>query len=198
MTPLPGYRPPEPLLPRAKKALAASALLTLGAGMAYADPPRAKANPPQPVQTAPQAQAHTITQAAVRSGVLACAGRIDQIANFLTTNSQSGAFLFVPGAQQDRQVFSTSLEIASPNAPLAYASASFAPNQANGCGALYETVVFWPARCEEVAAKQFAALKPAGKLGQQTTVLVLGPSSRVFLMPAADRGCVVIKKEVVM
>lgn len=196
MTSLPGYRAPEPLLPRAKKALAASALLVLGAGMAYADPPRAKANPPQPVQAAPQA--HTITQAAVRSGVLACAGRIDQVASFLTTNSQSGAFLFVPGTQQDRQVFSTSLEIASPNAPLAYASASFAPNQANGCGALYETVVFWPVRCEEVAAKQFAALTPAGKLGQQTTVLVLGPSARVFLMPAADRGCVVIKKEVIM
>lgn len=163
-----------------------------------AEPPKAKAKPQQPTQAASQpSQSHPVTQAAVRSGVLACAGRIDQVANFLTAGSQSGAFLFVPNGQQDRQVFSTSMEIASPNAPLAYASASFAPNQANGCGALYETVVFWPASCEEVAAKQYASLKAGAKLGKRTTVLVLGPSSRVFLMPAADRGCISIKKEIV-
>lgn len=139
---------------------------------------------------------HPITQAAVRAGVLSCSARINQVASFLTANSQSGAFLFTPGAQSDQRLFSTSLEVSGPNAPPAYASASFAPNQANGCGALYETVAYWPNGCDKVAAQQFAGLKDGGKLGNRTQVLVLGPSSRVFLMPAGS-GCVSIKKEVI-
>lgn len=139
---------------------------------------------------------NSITQAAVNAGALACAGRINQITNFLTAGSQSGAFLFAPPAPADQRLASVSIDVNNKDVPVAYASASFAPNQSNGCGAVYETVVFWPARCDAVAGKQYAGARATARLGQQITVLDIGPSARVFLMPAGDKGCVAIKKEV--
>jgi hypothetical protein len=171
--------------------LVAASVLGIQAWAAEGTEPKPAAAP-----AATPSNTHPITQAAVKAGVLACAARVNQVANFLTANSQSGAFLFTPGAQPDQRLFSTSLEVSSPNTPPAYASASFAPNQANGCAALYETVSYWPSACDKVAAQQFAGLKDGGKLGTRTQLLVLGPSSRVFLMPAGT-GCVSIKKEVI-
>lgn len=153
-------------------------------------------SPPLPAAPAPAANpsVNSVTQAAVQGGVLTCAGRINQVASFLTAGSQSSAYLFTSAREPDQRIFSTSLEISGPGAPVAYASASFAPNQANGCGALYETVTYWPLRCEEVGARQFTGLQASARLGSTLTVLQSG-TVRVFLMPA-DKGCVAIKKEI--
>ena len=82
------------------------------------------------------------------------------------------------------------------NGGVAYISASFAPNQANGCGATYDAVVYWPEKCEAVAGKQFAVFKKIGVLKSEITVLDGGPTTKVFLMQAGS-GCLSIKKEVV-
>jgi hypothetical protein len=70
----------------------------------------------------------------------------------------------------------------------AYVSASFAPNQANGCGATYDAVVYWPQKCEAVASRQFASLKRVGLLKSSITVLDGGPATKVFLMSAGSGG----------
>jgi hypothetical protein len=145
---------------------------------------------------APAPAVNEITQAAVKSGVLSCASRVNQVSSFLTTGNKTGVFLFTPADNPDQRVFSASMEVTTPNGQANYASTSFAPNQANGCGALYETVSFEPNRCEEVATKQFPGSVSLGKLGATTIILGIGPSARVFLMPASDKGCIVIKKEV--
>lgn len=157
----------------------------------------------QPVEVAPaqtlgkSAPVSPITQAAVAAGVLSCASRINQVSTFLTGNSQSGAVLFTPPAQPDQRLFSSSLEISGPGEPLVYASSSFAPNQVNGCGALYETVTYWPGNCQDVGARIYGGLKSLGMLGQQTIALDAGPAARIFLMPAGN-GCISIKKEVLL
>lgn len=151
---------------------------------------------PIPARQAAPLVVNGITKAAVNAGVLTCAGRINQVATFLSSGSQSGAFLFIPAVQPDQQLFSASMEISSADIPLTYASMSIAPNQANGCGALYETVAYWPSQCTEVAATQFAGVRQAGRMGQQTAVLEVGTSARIFLLPAGG-GCVSIKKEVI-
>jgi hypothetical protein len=158
-------------------------------------PPKA----PAPAEPAPAAApaANAITQAAVAKGMLACAGRVNQVTDFATGGKPAGVFLFVPPAQPDQRLFSVSIEAGVIDPP-AYVSASFAPNQANGCGAVYEAVAYWPQGCDKVAAKQFAELKRGPVL--QKTIQVLegaGPHSRVFLMPAGG-GCVSIKKEIVL
>ena len=139
-----------------------------------------------------------VTQAAVNAGVLACASRINQVSQFVANGSQMSAFFFAPPGQPDQRMTSFSFELQSPNTPTVYASASFAPNQANGCGAVYEAVVYWPQKCDVVASKQYAEMKKGRAMQKEIIVMEGGAaSSRIFLMPAGS-GCVSIKKEVVL
>ena len=136
-----------------------------------------------------------ITAAVIKAGVKSCKDRINQVSNFLTANTNSGWLLFQPTSQPDRRLISVSMEAATKDVASAYVSESFAPNQANGCAGLYETVVYWEKGCPEVAKKQFAAFKKAGALSKNISILNGGAGVRVFLMPAG-KGCVAIKKEV--
>lgn len=137
-----------------------------------------------------------VTQAAVQQGALTCASRINQVSGFLGFTPQSGALLMMPPNQPDQRLIPLAMEVPADQG-VAYVSATFAPNQANGCGATYDAVVYWPQKCALVAAGQFAGLKPVGQLKASITVLDGGAATKVFLMPAAS-GCVSIKKEVVL
>jgi hypothetical protein len=140
---------------------------------------------------------NNITQATVKAGVLSCSSRINQVANFLTAGTKdSRAFIFLPPNYPDQQLISTSMEIMGKDDSFAYASASFAPNQANGCTGMYETVAYLPQKCTEVAEKNFGTFKKMGLLAKNISVLDGGGSTKVFLMPAGI-GCVSIKKEIV-
>jgi hypothetical protein len=140
---------------------------------------------------------NSITQAAVNAGVLTCTGRINQVANFLSAGSQGvGAIMFLPPNNPDQQMISTSMEIPLKDTSSAYATASFAPDQANGCTGMYETVVYWPQKCTEVAENNFGAFKKIGLLSKNIYVRDDGISTKVFLMPAG-KGCVTIKKELI-
>jgi hypothetical protein len=171
-----------------------------GAGVAQAADKAAKpaAPPPQaPAAQAAQSNVNGITRAAVSNGVLACTSRINQVTNFLTAGVQGvKAVLFIPTKDPDRQMISISMEIPTKEAASAYASASFAPNQANGCGGMYETVVYWPQTCDEVARKNFATFKKIDAFSQNITVLDGGETMKIFLMPAGT-GCISIKKELI-
>ena len=136
-----------------------------------------------------------ITQAVVASGVLACAGRVDQVAKFLTSGAQGNFWLFLPSTARDQHIVSASIEVNTKEVPAAYASADFAPGMANGCGAIYESVAYWPEKCTDVAAKHFAVLPKGKNLGKQILSLDPGGSARIFLMPAGAAGCISIKKE---
>jgi len=160
-----------------------------------ADPASTPVNPP--VAAAPSASgANAVTQAAVQQGALNCVARINQVSNFLGFSPQAGAVLMMPPSQPDQRLIPLAMEVPTEGGS-AYVSATFAPNQANGCGAAYDAVVYWPQKCEAVAAKQFADLKRAGQVKTSIAVLDGGPATKVFLMPAGS-GCVSIKKEVVL
>jgi hypothetical protein len=138
-----------------------------------------------------------ITQAAVRAGALSCANRINQVTNFLIAGTQNARALIFPLTNSsDNQLFSLSMEIPLKDTSSAYASASFSPNEANGCTGMYETVVYWPQKCTEVGEKNFGSFKKGGALSKNITVLNSGESIKIFLMPAGT-GCVSIKKEIV-
>jgi hypothetical protein len=138
---------------------------------------------------------NAITEAAMKAGVKSCKDRINQVSNFLTANTNSGWLLFQPTSQPDQRLISVSMEAATKDVASAYVSESFAPNQANGCAGMYETVVYWEAGCPDVAKKQFTTFKGAGVLSKNISILDGGAGVRVFLMPAG-KGCVAIKKEV--
>lgn len=133
------------------KSRAIAATLTVAAGLWAAPPaktttkaaPAAPKTAPAPAPAAVQAPApgvNSITQAAVKAGVLASAGRINQVMTYLTGNSQSGAYLFMPKTLPDQSIFSVSMEIQNPNATPIYASASFAPLTSGQSGAVYDAI----------------------------------------------------------
>lgn len=151
--------------------------------------------PAQPQQGG-QPQINKITEAVIKGGVSRCANRVNQVTNFLVQQSSGyGAFNFMPPSNPNTQLFSSSLEISSPNQPPAYASATFAPSEA-GCGGMYEVVIYWPGSCNEVFKTQFAGMKQIGAIAKGIPILGGTGNARVFLMPAGT-GCVSIKKEVV-
>lgn len=148
----------------------------------------------QPQAAAPPV--NQITQAVAQAGVSKCLGRINQISNFLTANTQSGAMLFTAPAEADRRLASVSLEVQAPNA-LSYAGATFAPGAgANECSGMYEAVTYWNNTCNDVGSKAFGTFKRANPLRQVIASLEGGPTVRVFLIPAGQ-GCISIKKEMV-
>ncbi len=148
-------------------------------------------------QQPPREQYNSITQSFIGQGATACSAQINQVTNFLGTGGATGAFLFVPPSNPEKSMISSSLEIIGQNNSMAYATVTFAPNQANGCEAIYDAVTWWPQSCAVVANSQFPNQKHDGVLKQNIDVINLGPTTRVFLMPAGSSGCVSIKKEVV-
>lgn len=143
-----------------------------------------------------QSGANTITQTVVQKGVLNCASRIEQVTNFLGYGPQAGVVVIIPPVQSDQRIIPLTMEVNSGSGS-AYVSATFAPNQANGCGAAYDAVIYWPQKCDAVAARQFSGFKKIGALKKEIIVLDGGVATKVFLMPAGA-GCVSIKKEVVL
>lgn len=143
----------------------------------------------------PAAQAaNNITQAAYNAGVRTCAGRINQVTNFLSAGVNAGYMLFLSKTNPDQQMTSVSMEVPINN-NTAYASVSVAPGQSNYCGGMYETIVYWPQNCAVVESKNFSSYKKAGALSKNISVRD-GGAVKVFLMPAGT-GCISIKKEMV-
>lgn len=160
-------------------------------------PPPPASNQPAPAPLAVDYNgANALTRAAVKQGALTCASRINQVSSFLGFGPHAGAMLMVPPNQPDQRLLPLAMEVPT-EAGSAYVSVTFAPNQANGCGAAYDAVVYWPQKCDAVAAKQFVGLKRIGPMKTDITVLDGGMATKVFLMPAGS-GCVSIKKEVVL
>ena len=169
--------------------------------------PALKARPvydgvPQTAQQAaakPEGSTYTennpVTRAAINAGVLASARRIDQVITVMTADKPSGAYLFIPQAEPDQNIFSASLEIQTPAATPIYTSVSFAPLTSGETGTLYDTVEYDPNSCAFIAQNASKDLKYAGVLRKDIVMLDGGPV-RIFLMPAGT-GCIVIKKEVV-
>jgi len=151
--------------------------------------------PPQQ-QAMVQSTTNSVTQAAVQKGALSCAARINQVTNFLGFSSKAGAVMMVPPGKPDSLLIPISMEIPIENG-VAYVSASFAPNQANGCGATYDSVVYWPQKCDVIANKNFGTLKKIGAISKLINVRDGGVTTKIFFMPAGS-GCVTIKKEFVL
>lgn len=153
---------------------------------------QAELSEPAPViQMQTDSSVNIVTEAAVKLGVLSCVSRINQVATFLTTNNQSGVFIFKPQSQPDKHIFSTSFELIRKDDSTIYASASFFPNQ----DSVYDTVEYVNKSCEELEKTIFKNLKRVSVMKKNIILLDSG-KVKVFLMPAGS-GTVVIKKEVI-
>jgi len=174
--------------------------LVFSAPVTAAENPKVDKTNAAPAQTSALPAAaptvNPVTQAAAKAGVLSCASRINQVMTYITANSQSGAYLFLPKSQPDQSIFSTSIEVQSKNATSIYASASFAPLTNSRAGAVYDAVEYVAQSCDYIEKNIFKNLKREGIL-RKDIIMLDGGAVKVFLMPAGKNGCVVIKKEIV-
>jgi hypothetical protein len=141
---------------------------------------------------------NAMTRAVVQRGVLSCAARVEQVTRFLGFGAQAGAHFMPPPQPADQRLFSLQMELPAGAAGNSFVDMSFAPQQANGCGATYQTVSFWPQTCDALAQLQFANVSKGQVLQRDVTVLNLGSMTKVFLMSAGPTGCILIKKEIVL
>lgn len=159
--------------------------------------PAEQGNRPAAAAAAPKVT--PITQAVVAAGVLACSSRVDQVTRFLLTGNETAALLFNLNENQapDRQMVTISMEVKPPDAPPSYATATFSPNAAGGCDAIYEMATVWPKKCAAVRQEQLKELQNSAPLGKSTQVMSLGPRSKVFLTDVPGNQCLAVKKEIV-
>jgi hypothetical protein len=153
--------------------------------------------PQEPVMALPQRQSSVnfITQAAVSAGVLSSVSTINKVTNFLTGNSISGAYLFIPPNLPDAGIFSVSVEIMPENTASMYASASFVPVPGASPQAVYDAVEYVHKSPKELRNTVFRHIMNEQVLKKDIIMLDAG-DVKVFLMPAGE-GCVVIRKEVI-
>ena len=141
---------------------------------------------------------NAMTRAVVQRGVLNCAARVQQVSQFLGFGPQAGGMIMATSGQVDQRLFSMQMELPAGASGNTYVDMTFAPNQANGCGATYQSVSFMAQSCETAASGPYAQFKRLQAIKQDVTVLDGGPSTKVFLMKAGDSGCIAIKKEIVV
>jgi hypothetical protein len=175
-----------------KPTLKVSTLLLLGVLQTAMPTAYAEDAPAQNPEAA--AKPNKVTQAALAQGVISCIPRINQVSRYLGYTDNMGAVILAPPAQADQKMIPIIMEVPSEN-NTAYVAAEFAPNQANGCGATFDAVVYWPEKCEAVSSR-FTGYKKEGTLSKSISVLGAGLYNKVFLMPAGE-GCISIKKELV-
>ena len=178
------------------QALRLAALWVLVAGILAPSIAHAQDDPVKQLRNIAGGSTNQVTSSVLSAGVKSCAGRIDQVANFLTKSTQSSALVFLPERDFDNSMVSISIEVDAQGVPRAYASATFSPNTAMGCAGMYESVQYWSESCNAVAARIFKGATPSGPLGSEIAILTIGPSARVFMIRATSQSCVTIKKEV--
>lgn len=135
-----------------------------------------------------------MTEAAAKAGILSCAGRIDQISKFLSAGNEVSFLFLLPPPPRDQRLVTSAMEIDNKSVPSAFASADFAAT-AQGCGASYQTVTYWPLTCGDVFTRYFSKVRQVPPLGKSIATLDVGGNARIFLMPAGAAGCITIKKE---
>ena len=102
---------------------------------------------------------NNLTQAVVQAGVLSCASRVEQVTRFAGFGPNTGASLMIPSQPVDLRLFSIQMEISAGVGSSTFVDMNFAPQQANGCGASYEAISYWPQNCEALATSTFAQFK---------------------------------------
>lgn len=138
-----------------------------------------------------------IGQAAAQRGIVTCLPANDRLAKNLATSFDIGIFLFNQVEQPDKGLVSISMELspAPSGNGSAYVSASFVPVGTSACQVMVESTMYWTNRCVTVGVG-YQNYRTVGMLLKEIGILSDGGTQRLFLMPAADNGCVSIEKSV--
>jgi hypothetical protein len=169
--------------------------LAFGARGARAEPPAAADSRLDIERPAPTATSHRLAVKLAEMGDFSCASRANQVASFLSPGD--GGFVFLPPMASpagQRQIHSDLIVQVGP-AHYALAGIELAPNQANGCEAVYHTVTYHPKTCDDVMRKNFPGVEFVSIAETGIQLGSIAGSAWAYTMTAGPSGCVAIKGE---
>ena len=215
--------PPEPIAGRAPRAntraprallLGAFAIAVAGAlwlgfanfaqapksgSEASASQPAAGAQTATPAATAPVSVAKSadnpLAQGLEQLGASKCIDRAKQLPEMIARSTEA-VVLQRPVGDTDASLLTAILLPSAASKLKGVSIISMAPNQANGCGATYQSINIIDKPCEAAVKEVFGgnAAKPVGTNG--FSIIPLGPTSRVLAMPGTA-SCVLVRQEYV-
>ncbi|MCU7806132.1 MAG: hypothetical protein KZQ96_23410 [Candidatus Thiodiazotropha sp. (ex Lucinoma borealis)] len=144
------------------------------------------------------AKTHKLAVALAEYGSFSCVSRANQIANFLG-NVQGDIILFnIPVNAPDHRLLHATLIISSDKKEQEYtvAEITMAPNQVNGCGAVYQESSYVQKKCKNAILEEYPNYKSSPIEKTNLLLLPLNRTAKVIARPIG-KGCLLTKYEVV-
>jgi hypothetical protein len=138
-----------------------------------------------------------LAKAVHKMGNVDCSNLVNQVTESVGFSSRSGAFVITqPNQQPNNHIIPIVIEQPMKQEGVAFISATFAPNQREGCQASYDVLTVWKKSCPQLLAEQYKDIEFIGALKQDINIFASSDHARVFLMQAGGM-CVSIKKELI-
>jgi len=140
---------------------------------------------------------NTISRQAAEWGAGTCLAQIGQVSDFLTTGQSYAALSRKGPASADESMFSATIAGADKNGLASVSSFVSAPVAGGKCNSTYQTVVAFPDSCAEVREARFQSFASKVELGKAAESWTDGKGAYLHMLTVGDRGCVVVKTEMV-
>ncbi|CAM5318353.1 hypothetical protein ATER59S_00979 [Aquamicrobium terrae] len=142
-------------------------------------------------------QHNTISRQAAEWGAGTCLAQIGRVSDFLTTGQSYAALSRKGAASADESMFSATIAGADKNGLASISSFVSAPVAGDRCNSAYQTVVAFTNSCAEVREGRFHRFTTKVELGNAAESWTDGKGAYLHMLPVGDRGCVVVKTEMV-
>lgn len=151
---------------------------------------------PAPIESTPAPESHPIALQAEQWGISDCVGKIADLSNYLTLNTDH-TWLAQRGEEDaNRQVFSATIAARERTTGVQGLSKLFAaPVGENNCNAGYQTTIYFPSSCPQAHQALFPSFATRLQLGDIVEAYANADRATLFLLPAGASGCVLVKSE---
>ncbi len=140
---------------------------------------------------------NTVSSQAAEWGVGTCLGQIGQVSDFLTAGQSYSALSRKGPANADESMFSATIAAADKNGLASISGFVSAPVSGGKCNSAYQTVVAFPDSCADVRQARFRSFGSRIEMGKTADSWTDGKGAYLHMLPVGDRGCVVVKTEMV-
>lgn len=140
---------------------------------------------------------NTISKQAAEWGVKTCLGQIEQVSEFLTTGQAYFVLSRKGPASADASAFSAAIAGTDKNGLASISNFVSAPVEDGKCNSAYQTVVAFPDSCDQVHKSRFTSFSGAVEMGKAADSWTNGRGAYLHMLSLGERGCVVVKTEMV-
>lgn len=155
----------------------------------------------QMVKPAATPEVHVMAVRLASVGAFACAERADQVGKFVSGGGSGKAetlYLQTPQSNPNNNLVLGNLFQDGKNPTTKQISTVvLAPNQANGCGGMYQTIFVAQEQCTEAIKVHFPDLKEGTVLPNTKTIATSFSRTGVVFASELEKGCLMIKQEMV-